>query len=199
MMENNAELLKSLLNAKRQFRSISMSGSNAHLKLEYAKLGDLYDAVEEALCDNGLVIIHQRLIIEGQPHLSTKLFHAATGQYLEDVALVISEKQGNQGIGAALTYMKKYAVLNLCAIAPGEDDDGQDEQNYIQKSTTANDINHNHGLPLVIPERVAEIKSKCTPQMQAWIIKQFGSFENIPAKSAHWILSKLEENAQKGK
>ena len=51
---------------------------------------------------------------------------------MQDMAPIENEKPGHQGHGAALTYMKKYAVLNLCAIATEEDDDGEEEQRYIE-------------------------------------------------------------------
>ena len=132
-MENNeSKFYSDFIKAKQQFKKTGLSGSNTHLKSKYAPLSDIYEAVEDALHDNNLFITHCRTVEDGKTYLATRIRHV-TGYYLEDVCLVESEKPGNQGHGSSLTYMKRYAVLNLCGIAADKDDDGEEEQRYIEK------------------------------------------------------------------
>ena len=77
--------------------------------------------------------------IDGVEYLYTRLIHTETGQFIEDCRILESEKPGNQGKGASNTYMKKYALLSLCAIAT-EDDDGEEEERHIAKKQQAPDL-----------------------------------------------------------
>jgi len=126
------EFFKDFIKAKQAFKKTGFDGTNTHLKAKFASLTKVYEAVEDALHANNIFISHERLLTEGKTYLRTRLIHVG-GESLEDMCLVESEKPGNQGHGAALTYNKKYAVLALCAIHADKDDDGQEEQNYIEK------------------------------------------------------------------
>ena len=66
--------------------------------------------------------------------LHTRLIHAPTGQFIQDTRPLKSEKPGNQAIGSANTYMRRYAVISLCALETA-DDDGEDERKYMRKET----------------------------------------------------------------
>lgn len=118
--------------AKKEFRATGLSGTNAHQKYTYAKIGDIYHAVEGALSKNNIIIWHFARPDNDKEYLYTRLTHVLTGQFIEDCRILESEKPGNQAKGSANTYMKKYALLSLCAIA-AEDDDGEEEERYISR------------------------------------------------------------------
>ena len=133
MSEDIRSLAAAFLLAKQEFIATGRSGNNSHQKYDYAKIEDIYHAVEGALAKNNIIIWHfARPMDSGMEYLHTRLIHVLTGQYIEDCRILESEKPGNQGKGAANTYMKKYALLSLCAIAT-EDDDGEEEAKYIEK------------------------------------------------------------------
>lgn len=135
MSEDIRQIAQALLLAKRAFGNTGMSGKNRDWK--YAKLHEIYDAVESHLADNNIIIWHGSPVMEnGVELLNTRLIHTLSGQYMGDWRIVQSEKPGNQGIGGALTYMRRYSVLNVCGIAPAEDDDGDSEQQHIAKHGT---------------------------------------------------------------
>jgi hypothetical protein len=125
-------LAQAFLRAKKDFRPTGLGGTNSHQKYRYAKIEDIYGAVEGALNNNDIIIWHFARPIEGFEYLFTRLIHAPSGQFVEDMRLMETEKPGNQGRGASNTYMRKYAVLSLCSIA-AEDDDGEDEQRFIER------------------------------------------------------------------
>lgn len=118
--------------ATKEYECTGLSAVNAHQKYKYAKLNDIYYAVKGALGNHHIDISHFRLWIFDRLFLVTRLTHSQSGEWIQDMTPVENEKPGHQGHGAALTYMKKYAVLNLCAIATEEDDDGHEEQRYIE-------------------------------------------------------------------
>jgi hypothetical protein len=132
MSEDITALASAFLLAKNEFRATGLGGVNAHQKYNYAKIADIYHAVEGALSKNNIIIWHFAQPQDGIEYLHTRLIHTLTGQFIEDCRILESEKPGNQARGAANTYMKKYALLSLCAIAT-EDDDGEAEQKDIEK------------------------------------------------------------------
>jgi len=140
MSEDITKLAQAFLLAKNDFRATGLGGTNAHQKYNYAKIGDIYQAVEGALSKNNIIIWHfARPTDGGIEYLYTRLIHTLTGQFIEDCRILESEKPGNQDKGKANTYMKKYAVLSLCAIAT-EDDDGQEEEQHIEKKAAGSGL-----------------------------------------------------------
>jgi hypothetical protein len=156
MSDDIRALLAALLLAKTKFIATGLNGFNNHTKSSYALLTDIYKSVEAALLENKIIIIHfNRPADTGFEYVHTRLIHE-TGQFIEDCRIQESEKPGNQGKGTANTYMKKYAVLSLCAIAPSEgDDDGQEEQKDIEKKSK--------GPELLVAEEIAYL----TQQLKA--------------------------------
>lgn len=132
MSEDIRALAQAFLIAKKDFKATGLAGENTHTRVKYAKIGDIYRAVEDALLANNIIIWHFDLPADGIEYMHTRLIHTLTGQFIEDRRILESEKPGNQAKGAADTYMKKYAVLSLCAIAT-EDDDGEEEEKYISR------------------------------------------------------------------
>lgn len=125
-------LIKDLQVAKSRFTKTGLRAVNQHQKYKYAKINEIYDAVEPALESVNIIIIHQREWFDQRFFLITRLFHTIAQQWIQDVAPIENEKPGNQGHCIAATYMKKVAVLNLCGIATEEDDDTEEEQRYIE-------------------------------------------------------------------
>lgn len=127
-------LAKDFLKAKQGFVATGKSARNDHQKYSYARLEDIYNAVEFSLIDNNIIIWHFCSINDAaQEELHTRLVHVESGQWIQDSRLLQTEKPGNQGKGIANTYMRKVAVLSLCSIAPEEDDDGASEQRHIER------------------------------------------------------------------
>ncbi len=137
MSEDIRALACAFLLAKKEFLTTGKSGKNTQFG-KYAKIEDIYNAVEQALSKNNIIIWHFARPEAGMEYLYTRLVHTVSGQFLEDIRMLESEKPGNQAKGAANTYMKKYALLSLCAI-PTEDDDGHAEQKHIDEPTISPD------------------------------------------------------------
>ena len=122
------ELLQAFLEAKKSFTKPNKSKKSNHG--DYSTVEDINDATQPSLQANNLVIIP----IVKDDILYTRLYHTLTGQFLEDVRKLVSEKSGCQGMGASNTYMLKYALKTLLNISGNDDDDdGQAEQAYIEK------------------------------------------------------------------
>jgi ERF superfamily len=60
----------------------------------------------------------------GHPALRYRITHVPSGEYDEDVMPLMCASLDPQGQGSALTYARRYALLAVLNLAPGEDDDG---------------------------------------------------------------------------
>ncbi len=95
---------------------------SAH-KHKYADLKDVFDACQSAFRVNNFAIYH----ISGQddygPYVDTVLHHI-TGEKFETRIYLVIGKNDMQAVGSAITYSRRYGLLQLAALAP-EDDDGE--------------------------------------------------------------------------
>jgi hypothetical protein len=140
-------------------------------KYEYAKISDIYQAVEEALHENSLYLTHQVIAIEVDRELLITTIMHVSGEFIRDIRWNVSEKAGNQGKGSANTYCRKYAILCLCGLST-TDDDGQEEQKFLSQ--------------LVTPQQAEEIKALClnaegideSAILKKWNIKNFYYLNN---------------------
>lgn len=136
MSDDIRQLAQAFLQAKMRMGGAKKnSKSNLH---KYANLFSIYDAVEQALHEQNIFIWHFAEVLskgeglDAESVLHTRLIHAPSGQFIQDTRPLKSEKPGNQAMGSANTYMRRYAVLSLCALET-EDDDGEAERKYIEK------------------------------------------------------------------
>jgi hypothetical protein len=124
------------MKAKKNFVKTGMSG---HVKggakdFKYARLPEVYNAVEQALNEQDIIIQHCRQVKGEVEVLITFFIHIPSGQYTRDECLLVPEKPNNQSRAGAVTTMRKQAVLVLCGIATEEDDEyfeEEDKEVYI--------------------------------------------------------------------
>jgi hypothetical protein len=98
---------------------------NPFFKSKYADLATVWDTCREALCKNGLSVIHYFVPAEaGTISVGTMLLHSS-GQKLDCGALNVRlAKADAQSVGSAITYARRYALAAIAGMA-AEDDDGQ--------------------------------------------------------------------------
>lgn len=87
----------------------------------YADLASVWEAVREPLTKNGLSIVQfPRTAGEGV-EIETTILHTS-GQFMSDVLWVPCSKNDAQGLGSAITYGRRYALMAVTGIAPVDDD-----------------------------------------------------------------------------
>ncbi len=189
-------LAQAILMAKKDFKCTGLGGTNAHQKYKYAKLGDIYNAIEDALSNNNIVIWHFSSIIFDKEALTTRLTHAPSGQWIQDVRICESEKPGNQAKGSANTYMKKYALLALCAIT-AEDDDGEEEEKHISKKSYDPSISTSQLKTLQDAIKESEKSKEIYNNLRA--TAKIQSLADMPASSFEYLESKVSGVKSLGK
>lgn len=127
------ELYKALVAAQGEIRNADKNVDNEFTNKKYADLASVMNAVRGPLSDHGLAIIQVTATIEevatvdtnpAAIGIKTTLVHE-TGETLVDITAMCPPKNDPQGIGSCRTYMRRYAVLAMCAIAGANDDDAE--------------------------------------------------------------------------
>jgi len=113
-----------LSKAQGAMRSAEKDATNPFHKSRYATLGSVWEVARKPLADNGLALA-QFPHAEGiKVTVVTLLAHGESGEWMEGSLTLMSKEPTPQGVGAAITYARRYSMLAVTGIAP-EDDDGE--------------------------------------------------------------------------
>lgn len=118
----NKELLTALSLAQSEVENASKSSTNPHFKSRYADLAEVLNTVRETFTKHGLSLI-QSTGYDGTLVTVTTAIGHSSGSYITSAASCVPAKADAQGVGAATTYLRRYALAAMCGIAQ-EDDDG---------------------------------------------------------------------------
>jgi hypothetical protein len=122
--ESIAELAQALCKVQKTELFALTDKKNPFFKSKYADLSSVWDAIRLPLTSNGLAIT--QTTTSGNPDgvtIETTLMHTS-GEYVSGSLYIKPEKNTPQGLGSAITYGRRYALMGIVGIAP-EDDDGE--------------------------------------------------------------------------
>jgi hypothetical protein len=118
-------ILVQLMKAKAEMgTSVKKDATNPFHKSKYASLGAHLDLCEPVLVKHGLLMLPTGNIINNQHVLVATLHHPESGQWLKTYLPLHNPKGDSQGVGASLTYMRRYAINSMFSLN-AEDDDGE--------------------------------------------------------------------------
>lgn len=143
------ELASALAKAQGAMTGATKDAANPFYNSRYATLAACWEAIRRPFSENGLSVtqmvetdpelVRVRVTQKdraGTPHVlevdairvtvKTMLMHDS-GQYLQSAFTAFSGDAGIQAVGSAISYMRRYALMATCGIAP-DDDDGNAAQ-----------------------------------------------------------------------
>ena len=120
---DHATLAEALLAAQQEMPAVERNAENPHFKSKFTSLDHLLSKVRPVLNQHGLVLVQAPDLQEGQAVLRTIIIHSS-GEQMHFAAPLNPAKNDPQGQGAAITYMRRYSIAAMLAIADQEDDDG---------------------------------------------------------------------------
>lgn len=134
-----SENVKSLLGAltKAQAEFVTLPKDKTGYGYKYTDLDTVITTVRPILARHGLGFMQSLTTQDGKNALATRLFNAE-GEYIEDTVqlpeIAMAKTNAAQNMGAAITYMKRYALCALLGISSDEDTDAATPQNQESPS-----------------------------------------------------------------
>lgn len=116
------ELFAALALAQAEVENASKNSANPHFRSKYADLAEVLNTVRPVFAKAGLGIVQSTSFDGAMVSVDTVLTHKSGG-YITSRASCIPAKSDAQGVGAATTYLRRYALAAIAGVAQ-EDDDG---------------------------------------------------------------------------
>ena len=120
--ESIAKLATALSIVQGKLSHAKKYSANPFFKSKYADLESVWDACRSLLAENGLCVMQfPGEFLEGCMSLDTILAHSS-GEYIKQTMEVPVTKLDPQGVGSALTYMRRYALAAVVGVVQADDD-----------------------------------------------------------------------------
>lgn len=165
-------------------------------KYKYATLSAVLSTVRPVLSKHGLTIIQmpgRKVEDKGVEVLTlTTILGHKSGQSIENYFEMYPTRKDPQGIGSAMTYMRRYVVMAMCAIAGAADDDAEKTVPQKEKITAAQaDQIFNTADELFGADSEEMLKRMCQK------IHMVEDVRSIPADEYEVAIKRLENQAKK--
>ena len=119
--ESIAKLAAALCQAQSEVENARLHATNPHFKNQYADLPAVLEAVRPVLNKHGLSVVQHPGFEDGLCTLSTMLLHKS-GEWMSAQAAAPVSRQDPQGIGSAVTYLRRYSLASVMGIGQADDD-----------------------------------------------------------------------------
>jgi hypothetical protein len=117
------EIAAALAKAQGEMEAAKKDSENPHFRSKYADLASQWEAWRVVGPKNGLAVVQLPGFDAetGVASVTTLLLHTS-GQSLSDTLHAPVQKADPQGVGSALTYLRRYGMAAMVGIAPEDDD-----------------------------------------------------------------------------
>tara|TARA_R110002020_G_scaffold258098_1_gene471774 strand:+ start:135 stop:638 length:504 start_codon:yes stop_codon:yes gene_type:complete len=115
------KLAEALAKAQSEMEGAKKESTNPFFKSSYADLHAVIKSAFPHLSKHGLSVSQGNEMIMGAVCITTTLMHSS-GQWLRSKVKLPVEKKTAQGIGAAITYGRRYGLSAIVGIAQYDDD-----------------------------------------------------------------------------
>lgn len=221
--ENINELAGALSKAQGEMQAALKDSQNPFFKSKYADLGNIWDACRPVLSKNALCIMQYVETVDNKPMLVTMLAHSS-GQWMKSHLPLIISKNDAQGLGAAITYSRRYGLSALVGVVADDDDDGEtavgrgsnatqqknakptNNQPVINKNVEEN-VNKIHNIEPKMSEKQIEtllqyldkIDGACKGNMLKYMKDKYNTeyFKDLPNMEYERMLKAFEKNIRK--
>lgn len=120
--ESISKLASALVRAQGQLRHAKENAVNPHFKNSYADLSSVIDTVKPIFAECGLAVIQfETFEPPNVVSVETVLLHES-GEFISEKSGCLAVKADPQGIGSAITYLRRYSLAALAGITQSDDD-----------------------------------------------------------------------------
>ena len=123
--ETIASLAAALSRAQAAIQPALKDKTNPAFRSHYATLESVVEACRDSLATNDLAVLQFPCDHEAADRvaLRTMLLHKS-GEFVEETVSTRITKCDPQGVGSALTYLRRYSLASIVGVTTTEDDDG---------------------------------------------------------------------------
>lgn len=121
--EGIQSIMAAILAVQKDVDHVEKGSTNPHFGNTYADLNTFLHALRGPMAEHGIVMTQGPGMENGHVTVDTLLYHTESGEWLRDRAAAPMQKDDPQGVGSAITYLRRYSLAALFAV-PQEDDDG---------------------------------------------------------------------------
>lgn len=190
------ELATALSKAQASIGPAIKDSYNPFFKSKYADLSSVWAACKEPLTKNGLAVVQTMSAQEGKMFLITTLTHSS-GQWMSSTLPICPMKNDPQGLGSAITYLRRYSLASITGVTT-DDDDGQSASTPPSRSSESSSSGSIIGV-----SKGKELKGmldQCDIGYQSnfWVylkkkVPGIHSLENLPASLYEQVNSSLKK------
>lgn len=117
-------LLESLVNAQAEL--VTLPKNKQGYGYKYTELDTVISSIKPILAKHHIAFMQSLTTLEGRPAITTRLFNK-DGEWIEDTITLppveMAKTNAAQNLGAAITYMRRYALCSILGISSDEDTD----------------------------------------------------------------------------
>lgn len=155
--ENIGELITALSLVQSEVENADKKSVNPHFKSKYADLAEILNTVRPVCSKHGVSVIQFPSFSDGVAHVETIIAHKS-GEWMSEKCSAPVSKQDPQGVGSAITYLRRYSLAAAIGIAQ-EDDDAERASTVEKKYTPP--------TPLPTPVKESTITDKQRKELMA--------------------------------
>lgn len=203
------ELAGALSKAQGEMQAAIKDKINPFFKSSYADLGSVWDAARPVLSKHGLCVMQTtHITADGAKIVMVTTLAHTSGQWMKSFLPLNPSKNDSQGIGAALTYLRRYSLSAIVGVVCDNDDDGetavgrgknQDKQNSGENrqalGTEQEEIIEKIGKAQItaLTNLIQKLDEESNKSFLDWIKRTFNapSLQDIPITSFEKCMASL--------
>lgn len=123
--ESTVNIVKAIHSVQQEVNAIEKrsTGQVGSRQYKYANLNDIWDQLRPVLDRNKLTVIQSPTSTEhGGMFFQTMIYHES-GEFIADEMVMTISREDPQGIGAAITYYRRYMLTSMLGLVTDEDVD----------------------------------------------------------------------------
>lgn len=138
-------------------RDVEVKSEKGRYSFRYATLAAIWDVIRKPCADNGLAIVQFPTVdLDGRRvSVETRVMHVS-GESLVNVCVLPCLRQDPQGIGAVITYARRYSLSALLGVT--QDDENEEE--------ILSQAHAEHRAPPTSTQKPAQQQPKAAPEPQ---------------------------------
>lgn len=120
------ELATALSKAQGEMQAAIKDKINPFFRSSYADLGSVWDAARPVLSKYGLCVMQTtEMASDGSKIIMVTTLAHTSGQWVKSFLPLNPAKNDSQGVGAAITYLRRYSLSAIVGVVCDDDDDGE--------------------------------------------------------------------------